>query len=82
MPSPDELDELLGFPQGYTKVAGVTDLQREQLIGTTMHVAVIKRILEDLPTKNSQEPEAANAAATGTTYSAPQQSTFDILEHI
>ena len=49
MPYPSELDELLGFPQGYTEAEGVTDLQREQLIGNTMHTSVIQRLLQDLP---------------------------------
>ena len=48
LPLPDELDELLGYPRGYTAVAGATDLQREQLLGNTMHVAAVVRLLEDL----------------------------------
>ena len=48
LPSPDELDALLGFPVGYTDVPGISSLQREQLIGNTMHVEALRRLLQDL----------------------------------
>ena len=48
LPSPDELDALLGFAAGYTDVPGISPLQREQLIGNTMHVEALRRILQDL----------------------------------
>ena len=84
MPYPSELDELLGFPQGYTEVEGVTELQREQLIGNTMHTSVIQRLLQDLPQEAAAKPkpESGSRNTEGTSYAAPQQSTVDILEHI
>ena len=94
MPTSDELDELLGFPQGYTAAEGVTDLEREQLIGNTMHASVIRRILEDLPVEVAATPhqEATRPGHSetqsderdkeGTPYVAPQHSTIDILSNI
>ena len=49
MPTPDEGDTLLGYPRGYTRAPGIPDYQREQMVGNTMHVQCVKRLLLDLP---------------------------------
>ena len=49
MPTPDEGDVLLGYPRGCTSAPGVLDYQREQMIGNTMHVQCVKRLLRDMP---------------------------------
>ena len=33
MPTPDEGDVLLGYPQGCTQAPGILDYQREQMVG-------------------------------------------------
>ena len=58
MPTPDEGDELLGFPRGYTNVPGIEPYHREQMIGNTMHIEAVKRLLKDLPFEH-QEKQAA-----------------------
>ena len=48
-PTPDETDVLLGFPPGYTDVQGVDSTLKEQMLGNTMHVEAVVRLLRDLP---------------------------------
>ena len=40
----------MGFPDNYTQHQEVTNLQRERLIGDCMHVGVISRLLQGMPT--------------------------------
>ena len=67
LPLPDELDGLLGYPKGYRAVAGATSLQREQLLGNTMHVAAVVRLLEDLkdgtPAPRTDNEDEKNVSA-------------------
>ena len=90
LPSPDELDELLGYPRGYTGVANATNLQREQMLGNTMHGAAVVRLLEDLKsspflptashhpaaTKEKSPPEAPPPRESITKSSPLTQATF------
>ena len=52
---------LLGFPAGYTQVTGVEPYQREQMVGNTMHVMAVQRILTDLPLEESVPHTALEA---------------------
>ena len=54
MPTPDEGDALLGHSNDYTKVPGIEDYKREQMIGNTMHIDVVCRALSDLTLGVSQ----------------------------
>lgn len=54
-PVPDEFDQVMGLPARYTALAKATILQHEQMIGNSMHVAAIQRVLKDVPLPN-QEP--------------------------
>ena len=56
LPTRDELDQLMGLPAGYAGVAHATNLQREQMLGTSMHVEVIRRILKGVPVTLTVEP--------------------------
>ena len=42
--TPDELDELTGFPRGFTALAGVSDAQRAFLMGNALVTGVVARI--------------------------------------
>ena len=58
MPNVEEAEALMGFPPGYTiDTAGINDDHtREQLLGNSMHVDVLCRILEDAPFANQDPP--------------------------
>ena len=58
LPTPDECDVLLGFPAGYTNVAGVEPYKREQMVGNTMHVMAVQRILTDIPLEGNLQHSA------------------------
>ena len=66
MPTPDEGDVLLGYRRGCTQAPGVLDYQREQMVGNTMHVQCVKRLLLDLPPDDfsPNPPDEPNSLTT------------------
>ncbi|MCE4546332.1 MULTISPECIES: DNA (cytosine-5-)-methyltransferase [unclassified Caballeronia] len=46
--TPDELEELNGFPRGFTDVSGVSDVARAMLMGNALVVGLVTRIGEAL----------------------------------
>lgn len=60
--TPDELDELSGFPRGFTNIPGISDRQRGFLVGNALVTGLIERIgvaISQLATSN-QAPDIAN----------------------
>ena len=63
-PTADELDVLLGFPRGFTAVPSVDEETRERMLGNTMHLGCIERILQDFPGTNEAAPSGASVQKT------------------
>ena len=63
-PSADELDVLLGFPRGFTAVEAVNEEARERLLGNTMHLGCIERLLQDVPTSEGHAPSVTTTESS------------------
>ena len=72
MPNVGEMEKLMGFPQDYTKDEQNknTTLQREQLLGNSMHTDVLSRILQDAPFRNQP---GGSETETGPSNRAPSE---------
>ena len=56
---PDELEELMGFPHGFTDIPGIPDARRAFLMGNALLVGVVRRIGAELSNAIAAPTDAA-----------------------
>jgi DNA (cytosine-5)-methyltransferase 1 len=54
---PEELEELNGFPRGFTKHPGVSDVTRAFLMGNALVVGLVTRIGEALYARHNRDSD-------------------------
>ena len=55
--TPEELEQLNGFPRGWTRHPGVTDARRAFLMGNALVVGIVRAIGDSLAANLAREPD-------------------------